>query len=642
MAFIKLQFKPGMNRDQTNYSNEGSWWDGNNIRFRSGYPQKIGGWAKAAYSSFYGVCRQFWNWVTTYADNFIALGTNNKLYINAGGQFYDVTPLRAVNPTLSSTITNNCVQTFAGSTTVTLNLGSATDPNCVVGSFVTVRGVTGTVGGIPNSDINANQIVTAVGSTSISFVVATAASSNVAAGGGTAIFIDFEIAPGNVTSVRGYGWGVSYWGRGTWGSGAPAPYATLQRDWFFDNLDNDLIMNIREGVPYYWARGTNVDPATSLATRAITLAAYATSAGYPSAAVPVKVTQLLVSQQDRHVIAFGAVPYGSTSTADFDPLLIRWCSQGSPGEWTPTVTNSAGFLRVSRGSGIVRALPTRQEILVFTDTHLFTLQFLGTTDVFGLQEYADNISIISPRAVITAANITYWMGNGKFYAYTGRVETLACSLRNYVFENLNRDQYAQIVCGTNEQWNEIWWFYPSADSNWNNKYVIYNHLERIWYYGDMERTAWLDSALQYYPIAADTLQGAAQGYMYSHEQGVDADGAPLSAYILSNDFDIGDGDSFMLSSRLVPDVGFDGSTAGTTPTATVTVYPRNFPGQNYNSNMTQTGPVAGNSADINQYTNQVFMRTRARQMAFKIQSENLGTQWQLGAPRLDVRQDGKR
>jgi len=505
-----------------------------------------------------------------------------------------------------------------------------------------VRGVTGTVGGIPNSDINANQIVTAVGSTSLSFVVATAATSSVAAGGGTAIFIDFEIAPGNTVSVQGYGWGVGTWGRRTWGSGAAAPYATLQRDWFFDNFDNDLVMNIRDGVPYYWVRGVLVDPATSLATRAITLAAYATSEGYPSSAVPVKVTQVLVSQQDRHVLAFGAVPFGSVDPNDFDPLLIRWCSQGSPGEWTPAVTNSAGFIRVSRGSRIVRALATRQEILVFTDTHLFTLQFLGTTDVFGLQEYADNISIISPRACSSAANITYWMGNGKFYAYTGRVETLACSLRNHVFENLNFNQYGQIVCGTNEQWNEIWWFYPSADSNWNNKYVVYNHLDRIWYYGDIERTAWLDSALQQFPLAADTNEGAAQGYIYFHENGVDDDGAPMEAFILSNDFDIGDGDNFMLSNRLIPDVNFNGSTGGTSPTATVTIYPRNFPGQSYNSNMTETSSVVGNSANVDEYTNQVFMRTRARQMAFKIQSENLGTQWQVGTPRLDIKQDGRR
>jgi len=642
MAFIKLQFKPGINRDQTNYSNEGGWWDGNRIRFRSGYPQKIGGWAKAATSQFYGVCRQFWNWITTYSDNFVALGTNNKLYINAGGEFYDITPLRATNPTLGSTITDNCVQTFNGLTTVTLNLGSATDPNCVIGSFVTVRGVTGTVGGIPNSEINANQIVTAVGATSLSFVVTTTATSNVAAGGGTAIFIDFEIAPGNTVSTSGYGWGVSTWGRGTWGSGSPTPLFTLQRDWFFDNLDNDLVMNIREGVPYYWARGAAANLTTALATRAITLAAYATSEGYPSAAVPVEVMQLLVSQQDRHVLAFGAVPFGSTNPDDFDPLLIRWCSQGSPGEWTPTVTNSAGFIRVSRGSTIVQALPTRQEILVFTDTHLFALQFLGTTDVFGLQEYADNISIISPRAAVSAANITYWMGKGKFYAYTGRVETLACTLRNHVFENLNLDQAGQIVSGTNEQWNEVWWFYPSADSNWNNKYVIYNHLERLWYYGDMERTAWLDSSLQQFPLAADTNEGAVKGYIYFHEDGVDDDGVPMEAFILSNDFDIGDGDNFMLTSRLIPDVNFSGSTVSTSPTATVTIYPRNFPGQSYNSNMTETKSVIGNSANVDEYTNQVFMRSRARQMAFKIQSANLGTQWQLGAPRLDAKQDGRR
>ena len=357
--------------------------------------------------------------------------------------------------------------------------------------------------------------------------------------------------------------------------------------------------------------------------------------------------QLLVSQQDKHLIAFGAVPFGSTSAADFDPLLIRWADQDTPGDWTPTQTNTAGDLRVSRGSRIVRALPTRQEILVWTNTHLFTLQFLGTTDVFGLQEYADNISIASPRAVSSAANITYWMGQDKFYAYTGRVETLPCTLRNHVFNDLNYGQADQIISGTNEQWNEIWWFYPTADSDYNNAYVVYNHLERIWYYGTIDRTAWLDTPLRQNPQAANTPVVVdnlgnvtiGSGSLYNHENGINDDDIAMVSYIQSSDFDLEDGDQFMLTRRILPDVEFNGSTANA-PEVTLSIRPRNFPGAPVSIDPADTQSVIETS--VNQYTDQVFVRARARQMALKVQSDTLGVQWQLGAPRLDARPDGRR
>jgi hypothetical protein len=393
-------------------------------------------------------------------------------------------------------------------------------------------------------------------------------------------------------------------------------------------------------------RGAVDDPQSALATHAISLQDYAIGEGYTAASVPVQVMQLLVSQQDKHLIAFGAVPFGSTSTADFDPLLIRWADQDTPGDWTPTPTNTAGDLRISRGSRIVRAMPTRQEVLVWTDTNLYTLQFLGTTDVFGLQEYADNISIASSRSMGSAANITYWMGQDKFYAYTGRVETLPTTLRNHVFNNINFDQADQIICGTNEQWNEVWWFYPTADSNYNNAYVIYNHLERIWYYGSIDRTAWLDTPLRRYPQAANTpvtLAGGTvttgDGYLYNHENGLNDDVLPMDSYIQSSDFDLDDGDNFMLTRRILPDIQFDGSTA-TSPEVTLTVRPRNFPGSAFSSDAADTQRVI--ETTVGTYTDQVFMRARARQMAFKVRSESLGVQWQLGAPRLDARQDGRR
>ena len=646
MPLSKLQFRPGVNRDQTNYSNEGGWFACDKIRFRSGYPEKIGGWVKSTPTPFAGVCRNMWNWITTFSDNLLSLGTNAKLYIEAGGNYYDITPLRSVNPTLTTPSTDNCIQTSTTApTTITVVIPAGHGTQ--TGNYVTISGVVGPVGGVAASQINGNHKVTVLSSSTFTFPVTGPVTSNSAGGGGTAISISFEIDAGNPVPLNGYGWGTGTWGRSGWGLGSTSPVSQPQRDWWMDNFDNDLVANIRNGAPYIWQRGSTVDPSAALSTRAITLQAYATANSYVANDVPVKVMQLLVSQQDKHLIAFGAVPFGSTNANDFDPMLIRWASQDAPGNWTPTVTNTAGDLRISRGSRIVRALPTRQEILVWTDSHLYTLQFLGTTDVFGLQEYADNISIASPRAVTTASNITYWMGQDKFYAYTGRVETLPCTLRNHVFQNLNFAQAEQIVSGTNEQWNEVWWFYPTADSEVNNAYVVYNHLDRLWYYGSINRTAWLDTALRRYPQAANTPVAVnnlgdvtvGNGYLYSHENGLDDDGAALSAYIESSDFDLGEGDQFMLTRRMLPDVNFDDSTANT-PEVTLEVRTRNFPGSSLSNNPSDAKLVMRTTVDT--YTEQVFVRARARQMALKVISDQLGVQWQLGAPRLDMREDGRR
>jgi len=639
MPFIKLQFKPGINRDQTDYSNEGGWRACDRIRFRSGYPEKIGGWEKTTAASFKGYCRQMWNWVTTYSDDFLALGTDSNVYIEVGGNFSDITPLRVTDPTLSTPTTNNCVSVSNGQAVVTIDLG-ATAHAVSTGHSVVVSGVAGaTIGGIPVSEINGTHVVTRVDDFIFTFPTTTSATSSVASTGGTAIVLDFILEPGYPITTFGYGWGTGSWSRGTWGSSSTSPINFPLRSWWFANFDNDLVMNIRNGPAFWWARGTVDDPASVLATRAVSLPDYATAEGFSSSAVPVKIGQLLVSQQDRHLLAFGAVPFGSTNEADFDPMLIRWADQDTPGDWTPSTTNTAGDIRVSRGSLIIRALPTRQEHLIWTDTHLYTLQFLGTTDVFGLQEYADNISIVSSRSVIAAANVVYWMGQDKFYAYTGRVETLPCTLRNHVFTNINLAQADQVICGTNEQWNEIWWFYPTATSDYNDAYVVYNHLERIWYYGTLARTAWLDTPLRHYPQAANTAGGGTTGYLYSHELGVDDDGVAMTSYIQSSDFDLNDGENFILTRRVIPDIAFDGSTAAT-PQVTMSLRPRNFPGGAVQSDSFDSQNVVQTS--VGQYTDQVFIRARARQMAIKVQSENLGVQWQLGAPRLDGRPDGKR
>jgi len=639
MPFIKLQFKPGVNRDQTDYSNEGGWFECDKIRFRSGYPQKLGGWVKASPTAFVGVCRQMWNWITTYSDNFLALGTNERVYIENGGVYYDITPFDTALAGSNTFAVSNTIKLVTVTTTTALPAWLDT------GELVLIAGMSA-LGGVPAGEINGVRTVTVTGANSFTFVTTTAATSN-ASVSGAGYTVQVEIEPGNAISVAGLGWGAGAWGRDSWGLGTTTGGINLpQRDWWFDNFDNDLVMNIRNGAGYWWERGAIADPTTSLATHAITLQAYATAQSKDPNAVPVKIMQLLVSQQDRHLIAFGSVPFGSTSTADFDPMLIRWASQDSPGDWTPSEFTSAGDIRVSRGSRIVRALPTRQEVLIWTDSHLYTLQYLGTADVFGLQEYADNISIASPRSMVSISNITYWMGKENFYAYTGRVETLPCTLRDHVFNNINVNQTDQIICGTNGQWNEVWWFYPTALSAYNNAYVIYNYMEQIWYYGSIDRTAWLDTSLRDFPLGANTpvtvsgvVVTTGDGYLYNHENGANDDTLPIDSYIQSSPFDLDEGDNFMLIRRIIPDVSFNGSTAAS-PEATLTVIPRNFPGGSAQSDAADSQRVIQTTA--NQYTDQVFMRARARQMAFKIRSENLGVQWQLGAPRLDARQDGSR
>jgi hypothetical protein len=681
MPLQKLQFKPGLNRDQTNYTNEGGFFECNKVRFRSGYPQKIGGWLRYGTFTVVGICRQMFNWITTASDNYLALGTSKKLYIEAGQILNDITPIRQ---TFTSPTTNNCFTTVNLSKTVTVAITShgASD-----GDYVTFSGATA-VGGISATTLNTEFIITLIDANSFTITAATAATSSTS-GGGTGITAAFQISVGNNNAAYGNGWGAGTWSRGAWGSGSATPVVLSQRDWFLQNFDNDLVANIRNGVIYYWQySGGPSTRATPLATTTID--------GVAPADVPTQAMQVLVSQNDKHLLCFGATPYGGGA---FDPLLIRWATQDQPNVWTPLVTNSAGFVRVSRGSAIVCAVATRQEILVYTEGTLNSLQFVGTTDVFSLNELSDNISILSPRSVVTVNNTAYWFGHDKFYAYTGRVETLPCTIRNHVFQNLNYSQADQIVSGSNEGWNEVWWFYPTADSQINNAYVIYNHLEKIWYYGTIDRTAWSDSSLREYPqavtgtyvtgsIASTTLTvtavsvgvlqvgsvitgtGVATGttitalgtgtggigtytvnisqsvvstaitadsIIYNHEQGLNDGTNAMTSFISSSDFDLVDGDQFILTKRIIPDLSFAGSTA-TLPAVTMYIKPRNFPGNAYSN--VDSEQVIETSVDV--YTEQIFMRARARQMAIQIESTDLNVQWQLGSPRLDGRPDGRR
>lgn len=633
MPLQKLKFTPGVNRDTTNYAGEGGYYQCDKIRFRSGYPEKIGGWLRYGVFTLLGICRAMYNWVTSFSDNIMAYGTNKKVYIEVGANLYDITPI--LETTAPGAVTFSATN---GSSIITVN---DTAYPSAPGNYVTFSGAVSLGGNITASVLNQNyEILTEINANSYTIqakdpstglpVVATASDSG---NGGAAVVGKYQIAIGSPGGTFGYGWGTSTWSRGAWNSGSSVPLNIPAREWWFDNFDNDLIFNEVKNEIYIWERGTS-GITTAAGTPAVLLSSLAGASG-----VPTIVNQVLVSQQDKHLLAFGCLPFGSTNPNDYDPLLIRWANQDEPTNWTPTSTNSAGFIRVSRGSRIVRATATRQEILVFTESHLFALQFTGTTDVFQLQEYADNISIISPRAVATANNITYWMGKDKFYAYSGRVDTLPTTLRNHVFNDINYNQASQIFAATNEGWNEVWWFYPSASSSQINKYVIYNHLEKIWYYGTIERSAFLDSPLRDYPQAIYSDFNNSTGIVYNHENGTNDGTLPMTAFIESNDFDISDGDNIMLTRRLITDVNFDGSTADS-PQVQMSVRPRMFPGvpqtidANDTQNVTQTS--------IDQYTNQVFIRTRGRQLAFRIGSEGLNTQWQLGAVRLDADADGRR
>lgn len=495
------------------------------------------------------------------------------------------------------------------------------------GDYVNFSGIVYPLDSIPISELNGDHLISNVTTNTFTITTLTRATSSATYNGN--LVATFDIHSGNATSSFGYGWGAGTWSRGSWGSSTDTPIVSPPRLYTEDRYYDNLIFCIRNGDIYYWPYVNS----GSFFSRAFPLSLYPGASDVPSI-----VGSVLFSQQDQHLITFGGTNY---LTNTYDPLLIRWSNQNEPWNFTPTSTNSAGFLRVTNGSEIVEAVRTRQEILVFTDSSLYSLQFLGTADVFGLQQLADNISIISPDAAITINNITYWMGVDKFYVYNGRVDTLPCTLRQYIFQDINRACQPQIVSGTNEEYNEVMWFYPSANSNEINKYVIYNYVEQIWYYGELERTAWLDSPLRSYPQGTNT-----SGLIFDQERGVDADGAPLAAYISSGDIDIEDGDHFMLIRRIIPDINFKGSTVDNAK-ALITVSPRNFPGAAYQTDNEEGTGLTKNvvrtaSAPIDQYTNQVFIRARGRQFAFTISSADLGVQWQLGMPRIDARPDGTR
>ena len=639
MAISKLVFKPGINKDQTNYASEGGWYEMDKVRFRSGFPEKIGGWTVGTIEQYIGVARLVYPWTTTDGGLPIAIGTNEKVYIAAGASLYDITPLRQ---TFTSPATNNCFKTTINSTTVTVTI---VGHGAINGDWVTFSGAVGPVGGISAANLNKEFKVSNVTANTFDITVATTATSTVASGGGTTISAEFQVHIGYPNITAGYGWGTGVWGRGGWGSGSNVPVYFPARLVFAENYNNDLYFNINGQDLYYWAYSTSP-------TRAVLVSSLG-----GALAVPQQVLKIQFTAQG-FLLALGCTTYDPTAPAPdytgyYDPLMIRWSDVSAdtgpdPLNWLPTLTNTAGYLRVQSGSSIITSISTRQETLIWTDTSLNSLQYLGTAEVFGLQQLSAHVTILGPNVVVGANNITYWMGFDKFYTYSGRVDTLPCTLRQYIFQDINRAQGQIFMAGSNVQYNEIIWFYCSSASTEINRYVIYNFSENLWYYGNIERTAWIDAGVTEYPVGLDN------GWLYYHEDGVD-DGQPLGnpplpleSYIQSADVDIGDGDKFMLIRRVIPDVNFIGSTqtGAVPPQAEITVGVRNFPGASVAtdnaSGVSTKRDVITTTATIDQYTNQVFVRARGRQMNFKISSNTLGTQWQLGMPRIDAREDGKR
>ena len=622
MPLRKIPFKPGVNRENTRYTTEGGWYECDKIRFRQSMPEKIGGWVQSSSATFLGICRSLFQWITIGGQELHGVGTNLKFYVEEGGQFFDITPLK--DTTGAGDVTFAATN---GSDIVTVN---DTGSDTFEGSYVTFSGATSLGGNVTDTILNAEHLVTEVVSADqYKITVSVTANASDTGNGGAATIGYYQVDIGPSVTTPATGWGAGPYGDGVWGTGVTGSDA--MRRWNQTNFGEDLVFGIPRSDIYYW------DQSTGTASRGVLLSSLSGASDVPTTHL-----HLLVSDVSRFLFAFGCNELGTTG---LDSLLIRWSDQESAVNWTPAATNQAGGLRVSRGSTIMAVKQARQEILVWTDTTLYSLQYVGAPIVWSASVVGENISVVNDRAVAYASGVAYWMGSGVFYAYDGKVTPIVCDLKRYVFNDINESQYEQVFAGTNEQFHEIWWFYCSDESTTVDRYVIYNYRDKIWYYGTMARTAWRDNAWSGQPLAATYSNN-----LVVHEVGLD-DGesssvAPIESYITSSQFDIEDGHHFAFVWRVVPDVTFDGSTAAT-PSGTMTLY-----------NLTHSGsgrispPSAGGSntyditrsvsAPVEEYTEQLYIRVRGRQLALRMESDDLGVQWQLGAPRLDLRPDGRR
>ena len=619
MPLKKLQQKAGVNRENTRYTNESGYYVSDKVRFRQGTPEKIGGWQRISSAIFQGVCRSLWNWVTLGGANLLGVGTNLKFYIESGGAYNDVTPLRKTAATLGANpfATTN----LSANVVVTDSTGG-----WVNGDFVTFSGAT-TVGGL---NLNGEYQITTIGTSTTTYqITAATAATSTATGGGASVLAAYQVNVGSAYEIPLVGWGAGAWGSGPWGIGTAS--ATQMRIWNQSNFGQDLIFGPNGGPFYIWKA------TTSLTTRGVLISGLSGASD-----VPLFQNLLLVSDASRFTFAFGTNDYTDST---LNPMLIRWSDQEDYLNWTPSATNQAGSLLLSHGSKIVAVMQSRQEILVWTDSSLYSLQYQGPPAVWGSQLLGDNISLAGPNATALASGVSYWMGVDKFYKYDGRVQTLRCDLRQFIYEDINLSQATQIFASTNEGFNEIWFFYCSSNSIAVDRYVTYNYAEDVWAYGTMGRTAWLDSGLRNYPMAAT--------YNYNvvyHENGVDDNATgtttAINAIIETAEFDIDDGDRFGFVWRILPDITFRGSTIDS-PQCTMTLIPMQNSGSGYNDPIS----LGGNSnativrtaiVPIEQFTGQVYVRVRGRQMILKVESNQIGCTWQLGSPRLDIRQDGRR
>jgi len=630
MSLQKLQFRPGINREGTDYSNEGGWYDCDKVRFRSGFPEKLGGWTQLTSTQYLGVCRNLWSWSSTAGDLYLAVGTNKKFYIELGGTYFDITPYIQSDVVENPFTTNYPDEPYKVTVTDISYRPEA-------GDFVVFANATA----FSNVIIDGEYVVTDV-INSTSYTVISENPANSAATGGGNVTINYEYPVGGDIYTVGNGWGAGPWGRGAWGSAYTSGVGVQLRLWSSSNFGVNLVLAPRGGPIYYWVQYTG------LGTRAQSLSSLANTAGFAGEYVPIATNQVVASSIQEFVIAMGANSYqeGTPSTS-FNPMLVRWSDQVNPFQWVPEITNQSGEFLLTSGSYIMGARTTRQEILIWTDSTLYSMQYIGSPYVWGFQILMDNISIISPNAMVTVNNVTYWMGKEKFYMYSGRVETLPCSLRQFVFQDINQNQAFQIFCGSNEAYNEVWWFYVSNESVGNtvDKYVIYNYLDRVWYYGTMARTAWLDTGTRQYPLSADYNNRILNQEASVDDEALDVPVA-INAYVQSSDFDIGDGFNFGFVWRILPDVNFNGSNVNN-PQVTMTVRPRQNSGAPYTQAdspqvISDDNYKYGSIYNIQLFTGQVYTRLRGRQMAFRIESTGLGTAWQLGSPRIDIRPDGRR
>ncbi len=616
MTLKKLIFKPGVDRENTRYTSEGGWYDCDKVRFRAGMPEKIGGWQPVSGSTFLGLARSLFGWVTLEGNKLLGVGTNLKYYIERGGDYFDITPER----TPSGVSLTDPFTTVSGSTTVTV-----TDANggYINGDFVTFSGASAVGGLTLNGEF---QITYSTGNT---YTIESSSAASSSATGGGSVTAKYQINVGLETAQPLVGWGAGTWGQGTWGTGGTSTDAF--RSYSESNFGEDLVFGPHGGSVYYW------DNTNGLTTRAVALSAISGSSNAPTVQ-----NFVLVSDVNRFVFCLGANPLGSASQ---DPMLIRWSDQESHINWTPSATNQAGDLRLSKGSEIVSGLQARQEVLIWTDSALYSLQYVGAPIVWGSTLLADNVSIISRKSAVYANGVTYWMGEGKFYKYDGRVQTLNCSLKKYIFRDLNKEQQLQVFAGLNEGFDEVWWFYCSGSSTTIDKYVIYNYAQDIWYFGSLARTAWVDSPIRDFPMAATYSKN-----VVTHENGLNDNltgvSSAIEAFIASAQFDLDDGHKFAFVYRVVPDVSFDGSTAES-PSVTMSLLPLQSSGSGYNSPLSEGGSNTASvtrtvSSPVEVFTDQIYTRVRGRQMAFEIRSTSEDVTWQLGSPRIDMRPDGRR